>query len=206
MDMNSNIWHPKLTALLLRHGYRLNDPETHHDIQSRCSLSSGEVEKVLAGESSASIEAIIRIAGMLHFPVGALFDGSSEFRIYPINGGVPITVTVPLAVPHQLEDTEIGGLIFVDGTDGSYADIGPDDMVICTKNFGVLEINKVYLLEDDRSRYLRRCAGVNLTTCSATMASDAEPGSIEVFYDEARLVTVNSPMVMGRVLWTFKTY
>ena len=207
INMNPDLpsWHKKVKALLLRHGYVLDDPDTSKDLHARTGLDEDVIRQLLNGESTCSVDALIKVATVLNFPVAEFFSSASTVkRIYNIDGSAPVTVVLPQELTSlTLTEGEADTLFYADGLADGLGHIHPDCIVVCSRGFSVPEVGMLYLLESDTARFVRRCSAVSQASHQATMNEDGEhTAPIVVFYKNLKLVTSATPMVMGRVLWS----
>lgn len=204
--MNSEIptWQSNIAALLKQHGYTLEDSETVSDLCARTGLDKKEVQALLSGDRSGSIEALCRLAAELHVPPGELLNSNPSLaRIYSIDGSAPVTVVLP---PHLTDVSRAltGSLLYAGGLDGSYAKLPSDCLVICTRGGSEPVPGILYLLENDRARFVRRCVSVNHVKHEALMSNDSddEDRPLAISCGKVHVVTSETPLIVGTVLFS----
>lgn len=208
MTNENPTWQGNIAALLTRHGYALEQSETVSDLCARTGLNKKEVEALLSGDRSSSIEALCRLAAELHVPPGELLNSNSSLtRIYSIDGSAPITVVLP---PHLTDASRAlsGSLLYAGGLDGSYAKLPPDCLVVCTRGAAVPVPGNLYLLENDRARFVRRCISVNLAKHAALMSNDSddEDRPLAVSCDKVKIVNSETPLIIGAVVFSISQH
>jgi hypothetical protein len=77
-------------------------------------------------------------------------------------------------------------------------------ILICARSISAPEVNKLYLLESDRARFVRRCISINASMHEAVMTDDSgeEDKPLVVSYGKMKLVSAQTPLVMGTVLYS----
>lgn len=201
-DKETN-WYKNVVALLTRHGYDLSVPGIAKDISVTTGLSEDSVRALLSGDSSCTVEALCRLADVLHAPPGELLNiNPSLTRIYAIDGSAPITVVLPPQLATLQSAHSTSALFYAGGLDDSYANLPSNCIIVCSRGMPLPEVNKLYLFENDRARFVRRCVSINPSVHEATYSADSgdEGKLLVVTYEKMKLVTAQTPLVVGTVI------
>lgn len=191
----------------MRHGYDLGQPSTLADLCASTGLGQDKIKELLAGSVNCTIDTLCRVSEELNVPAGEVLNfRSSLTRIYAIDGSSPITVVLNPEMKH-LGKTGDRSLFYVRCMDGSYADLPLDSTLICLGGASTPVPSKLYLLENDTARFVRRCVSVNSTRHEAVMTDDADSPSHEVVpYQKFRVVSAETPLIMGTVLLSLREH
>ena len=201
MDKAQPQWNSTIKRLLESAAYDLSDPNSIAEICARTGLEKVEVLQVLEGSRNATVEGVYRIASMLNVPPADVLNPSRRvIQCHSVDGGRPRTLSVTAEDSTLLEHINGLPLLYADGIDGSYTSLKAGATVIFANISEQLEVGRLYLLENDAGRYVRRCQVVDISKGTAFLSSGHEQKGSRIRIDAFGRVTPDTEHVLGRVL------
>lgn len=196
-------WYAPLHAALKRHGYRYPSHDTLDELHARTGLHRTAITGLLEGDPDSSINSLILVCEMLNLPPGHLLNSDPGLlRIYAIDGASPITVVVPPDFSRLLTCLGSKPLMYANDIEDSVPLVGSQDTVICIRGSGNLQVGKLYLLETDSKRFVRRCVTLKDGDKEAVLSNGlADSATIVMPTDKLQLVTAETPLLLGQVIW-----
>lgn len=198
-------WPEKIKKALQSNGYDLLSKETVNDICERTGLPESAVTSVLAGSDSCTVKALTAVAEMLNLPPAEFLNSTTSIlSVYSVDGGSPVVLSIPRNLPEVA--ARIGGasLLYARNLDGSFYGLHEDAIVACSREMVKPVVGKLYLLESDVARFVRRCVALTSATHDATMSDEAnsKDSYSVVRYAGLHSVSSTTPIILGEVLFS----
>lgn len=190
-----------IRRLLENAAYDLADPNSIAEICKRTGLERVELLQVLKGSREATVEGVYRVASMLNVPPADLLNQSRRvIQCHSIGGGRPRTLSLTEEDSALLDHIKDLPLLYAEDIDGSFETLEAGTTVIFANVQEQLEVGRLYLLENDTGRYVRRCQVVDISKKTAFLSSGHAQNSSRIRIDAFGRVTPDTEYVLGRIL------